>query len=89
MPRQIIRRVRTAHCKKGPSRCAKCREASDSAICLLELWPPDEGTAQRRLIALNRDGQRVWYAYEVAREFDTVAEAGAFAAQNAIDDVEL
>jgi hypothetical protein len=89
MPRQIIRRIRMAHCKKGPSRCAKCREAGAAAICLLELWPPDEGTAQRRLIALDRGGQRVWYAYDVIRRFAAEGEARAFAEQNAIDDVEL
>lgn len=89
VPHQIIRRIRTAHCKKGPSRCPKCREFSDGTICLLELWPPDDGMAQRRLIPVNEDGQRTWYAYEVARKFDTVAEARAFAEQNAVDDVEL
>jgi hypothetical protein len=45
--------------------------------------------AQRRLISLNKGGQSTWYAYEVARRFDTAAEARAFAEQNAIDDVEL
>ena len=38
---------------------------------------------------LSKGGQRTWYAYEVARKFDTVAEARAFAEQNAVDDVEL
>ncbi len=89
VPHQIIRRIRTAHCKKGPGRCPQCRELSDGAICLLELWPPDAGTAQRRMISLNEGGQRTWYAYEVVRKFDTAAEARAFAEQNAVDDVEL
>ncbi len=46
MPRYIIRRLRLAHCKKGPDRCAQCREMNVEKICLLAIAPPQPGELQ-------------------------------------------
>jgi hypothetical protein len=43
MPRYIIRRIRLAHCKRGPDRCDKCEEMEAERICLLDIAPPDAG----------------------------------------------
>ncbi len=85
----IIRRMRLAHCKKGPSRCERCRELDEERLCLLDLCPVDVGRRQRRVISVVRDGQEVWREFEVVRTFDSVAEAQQYAGEHGIDDVQL
>lgn len=88
MSRQIIRKIRLAHCKKGPSRCEKCREMDGERICALEIDLADEGLAQRRVIALNLGGETVWREFEIVKVFATREEAAQYAAQHGIKDVE-
>ena len=88
MPHHIIRRIRTAHCKRGPELCAKCREMDRARICLLDICPPDQGLLQRRVIEVNVDGERAWREFDVVRVFEDEKEAAAYAAQHGITDVE-
>lgn len=89
MPCLILRRIRSAHCKLGPERCTECRVADEGRICLLEVHPPGGGLAQRRLIPLERDGETVWWEYDVVRSFSGESEARSYAEEHGIDDVEL
>jgi len=89
MPERIIRTFRHAHCKKGPARCAACREENSTSICLLELYPPGDGLAQRRMIEVTRDGASAWFGYEVVRAFAGEEEARAYAKAHGIGDVAL
>jgi hypothetical protein len=85
----IIRRIRLAHCKRGPAVCEKCREMDIERICLLEVCPPDEGMVQRRVIQGSVDGEEVWREFEVARVFENEVEAREYASQNGIGDVKF
>lgn len=89
MPCYVIRPLRLAHCKRGPSRCARCREMDEPRICLLDVCPPQQGELQRRVIALVVDGQRVWREFDIVRVFAGEEEARAYAAAHGIDDVLL
>jgi len=84
----IIRRIRLAHCKLGPSRCEKCREMDEERLCLLDIRPPEEGLMQRRSIEIERDGETVWRTFDVVRVFADTAEARAYAEAHGIADVE-
>ena len=88
-PIPLIRRIRTAHCKRGPELCAKCREMDVARICLLDVCPPDQGLLQRRVIEVSLDGGTAWREFDVVRVFDDEAEAAAYAAQHGIADVEI
>ena len=85
----IIRKIRLAHCKKGPDRCEQCREMKEEKICLLKLFSPDSDRIQRRMIEIHRDGEKVWYAFDIIRMFEKRAEAESYAAENGIQDVEF
>lgn len=93
MSRLIIRRLRQAHCKKGPESCEECRRTAEQPgkACLLELFTPG-GSVQRRIIELpsptTGDGSE-WFEYDIVRVFATEAEAVSFAEENRIDDVDL
>ena len=87
MSRYIIRKIRLAHCKRGPAVCEKCREMDEEKICLLDISPPDQGMVQRRVIEIQRDGESVWREFDVARAFESKEEAREYAEQNRIDDV--
>ena len=89
MSRRIIRKIRLAHCKKGPLLCEKCREMNVEKICLLETFPPGMGMAQRRMIQVERDGEEVWREFEIVTAFDSEGEAREYAARNGIDDMEF
>jgi|GEM_PF-1615147 len=89
MTRYIIRKVRLAHCKKGPDRCEKCREMDVGKICLLDVCPPRERGEQRRVIEVTRAGDKVWCEFDIVRVFESEGEAAEYAAQNGIEDVEL
>jgi len=85
----IIRKIRLAHCKKGPSLCAKCREMDVERICLLDICPPCAGEVQRRVIPIIRDGERVWLEFDVSRTFASEEEARQYAEEHGITDVEF
>ena len=89
MSSYIIRKIRLAHCKKGPSLCAKCREMDVDKICLLDIDPPRPGEIQRRVIQVDMEGQTVWREFDVARMFEDENEAKEYASQNGIEDVEF
>lgn len=89
MPCYIIRTVRLAHCKLGPSRCEKCREMDAERVCLLDICPQPQGKMQRRAIEVSVDGRQVWREFEIARVFEGVEEAMAYAAEQGIEDVML
>ncbi len=84
-PRYIIRKIRLAHCKRGPERCAKCREMDEERICLLDVCPPDYGLLQRPVIQVGD----TWREYDVVRSFENAGEARDYAAEHHISDVEL
>jgi hypothetical protein len=85
----VIRRIRLAHCKKGPSRCERCRELDEERICLLDVCPAEAGMRQRRVIPVVRDGREVWREFEIVRTFQSEAEAVEYAEEHAVDDVQL
>ena len=85
----VIRRIRTAHCKKGPIACEKCREMDVERICLLDICPPNPYQEQRRVIEIDVDGETTWCEFEVARVFESEQEAKAYAEANGIDDVDI
>ena len=89
MSRYIIRKIRLAHCKRGPEICEKCREMDQGKICLLDISPPQMGKIQRRVIKVSRGDEQVWREFDVIRAFESSEEALAYADEHAIDDVEL
>ena len=89
MPHYVVRRLRTAHCKRGPERCELCREMDEERICLLDVDPPDAGRMQRRVISLVLDGAEVWREFDIVRVFDSEAEARSYAESVGIEDVEI
>jgi hypothetical protein len=86
---RIIRRIRLAHCKRGPASCEECREMDGERLCLLEILPPDEGLMQRRLIELEVEGEAVWRAFDVLRVFADEEEARAYAVEHGVTDVQF
>jgi hypothetical protein len=89
MQRTIIRRMQLAHCKLGPALCAQCREMAAERICLLEIYPPGAGQAQRRLIQVETDAGQEWVAFEVVTTFEGPEQARAYAQAHGISDVVL
>ena len=87
IPRYIIRKMRLAHCKRGPAVCQKCREMDQEKIVLLDICPPHPGELQRRVIELEREGESVWLEFDIVRVFENRKEAQDYAAENGIDDV--
>ena len=89
MQRYVIRKMRLAHCKRGPALCARCREMDVEQICLLDIDPPHPGEIQRRVIQVSVGGQAVWREFDVVKIFADAAEACQYASENGIADVEL
>lgn len=52
--------------------------------CLLDIAPPDQGLAQRRVIQVEVDGELAWREFDVVRIFDDEQEARAYAEQEGI-----
>lgn len=88
-PRYVIKRLRLAHCKRGPRRCAQCRAMNIDALCLLDVAPPDRGKLQRRVTQVEVDGEVVWREFDIVRMFDDAAQALAYAEEHGIRDVQL
>ena len=89
MSRHIIRKIRLAHCKRGPSICEECREMDTEKICLLDICPPHQGEIQRRVIQVTRGGETTWCEFDIVRTFESQEEARKYADENAIQDVEF
>jgi hypothetical protein len=90
MSQYVIRKVRLAHCKRGPDRCEECRTlAAEKRICLLDVCPPREGEIQRRVIKLLRGGVETWREFDIVRVFESPEDARLFADEYGIEDVEL
>jgi hypothetical protein len=89
MSRYIIRKIRLAHCKKGPSICDKCREMDAERICLLDICPPRVGEIQRRVIQVGIEDETVWREFDIVRAFESKEAAREYADKNGIEDVEF
>jgi hypothetical protein len=85
----IIRKMRMAHCKRGPLNCEKCREVDVERICLLDICPPDQGKVQRPVIEVETDGEVAWCEFDVVKVFESKEEALTYAASQGIEDVEI
>lgn len=84
-----VRLLSHGHCARGPAICQRCAAAAEkpASPALLDLCP--DGDAARPTIAVEREGQRTWVAYDVLRWFASVEEARAFATRHGLDDVRL
>jgi len=89
MSRYIIKKLRLAHCKRGPSTCEKCREMDIERICLLDVCPPDVGKVQRRVIQVDVGDEKIWREFDIVRTFEGKEEAIEYADKNGIKDVKL
>jgi len=85
----IIRKIRIAHCKRGPAVCDKCREMDEERICLLDVCPPHVGEIQRRVIQVRRKAEVIWREFDVVMMFESEEEAREYADRNAVEDIEL
>ena len=83
----IIRRIRLAHCKRGPEICEECRRLDDRPFCLLDIAPENRGLMQRRTLEVEIDGVSEWREFDVARIFADEDEARKYAAENGIADI--
>jgi len=79
-PTLILRRIRLAHCKRGPDRCETCRAWDVGRWCLLDVSPSDPGMVQRRVIEVELEGELQWREYDVVRAFDDEAAARSYVA---------
>ena len=89
MSRYVIRKMRLAHCKRGPSLCEKCREMDVEKLCLLDICPPNMGMMQRRVIEVEYEGEMTWREFDIVKTFETEQQAREYAEQNGIEDVEI
>ncbi len=89
MAKLIIRKMQSAHCKRGPAVCEQCREMDVEKPCLLDIDPDDRGLMQRRVIELVLDGEIVWREYDIVRSFTDEQEAREYAAIHQIADIVL
>jgi hypothetical protein len=89
MPYHLIRRIRLAHCARGPERCAACREMDREVPALLDVDPPNYGMVARRMVEVEFAGARTWREFDVARVFESAEEARAYAAEQGVADVAL
>ncbi len=89
IPRYIIRKIRLAHCKRGPERCEKCREMDVARLCLLDIAPPDAGLLQRRVIQITVDGEAMWREFDVVKVFKDESDARAYAQAHQIEDIDF
>jgi len=85
---RIIRRVRMAHCKRGPDKCDVCRRWDAEEFCLVELFRPGESQGQMRLVEAAIDGDRRWWEFEVVRRFVGEEEARAYGRLEGIEVVD-
>ena len=87
--RYLIRRIRMAHCARGPELCEQCRALDREAPALLDIDPPNPGMVARRVIEVQVDGQSAWREYDVVQTFESEDEAWAYAAAHGVGDIEL
>jgi hypothetical protein len=85
----IIRSLATSERKRPDAGEQFTRSPEVRRICLLELFRPGEGLAQRRAIEVNRGQGTVWREYEIVRSFSSPDEAIAYANEHGIADVKF
>jgi len=89
LPRYIIRKMRMAHCKRGPALCEECQRMDVERVCLLDISPPHPGEVQRRVIAVQHGGRQAWREFDIVRTFESEEEARQYAIEHEIQDVDL
>ena len=89
MAQYIIRKMRVAHCKRGPELCEACREMDVERPCLLDIAPDDAGLMQRRVIEVEVNGETEWREFDIVRSFESEGQARAYADEHGIADVAL
>ena len=89
MAHHIIRKIRWAHCKRGPDLCEQCRETNFDRVCLLDISHPRQGEVQRRVIRVHIEGEWVWREFDIAGVFESAEAALGYAGENGIEDVDL
>ena len=89
MAHHIIRKIRWAHCKRGPDVCERCRDMNVHRVCLLDVSPPRQGEVQRRVMRVHLDGEWVWREFDIVRVFDSAEAATGYADENGIEDIDL
>lgn len=89
MPGHIIRKIRLAHCKRGPERCQRCREMDGERICLLDIAPADAGMMQRRVIEVKVGEESLWREFDIVRSFDDEEQAINHAREHGVDDIQV
>lgn len=89
MPHRVIRSIGVGTRKRDHGDSACMPKSEDRRICLLELFPPGQGMAQRRAIQVRIDGELVWREFEIVRTFESTEKATAYASEHSIDDVAL
>jgi len=87
--RRVIRSVRTGSRKRDHCDGVCGSTSEERTICLLELFPPGIGNAQRRAIEVQVDGEMVWREFEIVTSFGSADEAAAYATEHGIDDMDL
>ena len=85
----VVRRIRMAHCKRGPERCEHCRAAAEKPALpkLLDVCP--YGDAARPTTEVERAGTKSARPYDVLQVFADATEARAFAQKHGVTDVLL
>lgn len=84
--RNVVRRLRMAHCSRGPERCKLCAAMTAGRICLLDIAPPHPGDVQRPVIEVTLRGKKAWREYDIVRTFADESEALEYAIQHGITD---
>lgn len=85
----IIRVLSPPHCARGPSRCEKCKEATETKkICLLRIFF-DGGMITRPMIEIERNGKRSLLEFDVLRYFQGKDEALEYAKSQNISDIDF
>ncbi len=89
MPQYVIRRIRLAHCARGPEVCEQCRAMDREVPALLDVEPPNPGRVTRRMIEVEVAGSKAWREFDVVRTFESAEDAQAYAGQHGIADIVL
>ena len=89
MPRYLIRRIRLAHCARGPEQCEQCRALDREVPALLDVDPPNYGMVARRIIEIQTAEGPAWREFDVVRTFQDEREARAYASEHGVTDVEV
>ncbi len=85
----IIRVISPPHCARGPTRCAKCREAQEQVkICHIRLYL-ESGLMARPVMKYEIDGETSFFEFDVLQTFANREEAEAYANETGIKDMDF